>query len=239
MGRQGEVIGSIGFMRSEPGGFSDDEMSLLKAFTDQAAIAVANARLLRQIEERNSDLSESLELQTATSEVLELISANPGDLRTVLDGICGRAIDLCGADSCAVVLRQGDVMRIETGVTQSGKPSREHEDLFGFEFSVDESGANLKAARTRRPVFLDDFQALTDQLGSEFAKLTTIRSFGTVALMQEGEWIGNLNIHRQEVRPFDEKQATILQAFADQAAIAVATPSCSTTSTPRSNDRPR
>ena len=81
-----------------PGGYTDDEIALLETFADQAAIAVDNARLLREIEERNSDLSESLELQTATSEILQLISDNPGNLDAVFEGIVTQAAQLCDAD---------------------------------------------------------------------------------------------------------------------------------------------
>ena len=98
MMRGGEAIGAIGFTREAAGGYSDDEIALLEAFTDQAAIAVENARLLREIEERNTDLSESLELQTATSAVLALISANPGDLDSVFSGIVAQTARLCDAD---------------------------------------------------------------------------------------------------------------------------------------------
>ncbi len=94
------VFGAIAFGRQEVGGYTDAEISLLEAFADQAAIAVDNARLLQEIEERNTDLSESLELQTATSEVLQLISANPGELTTVLEGIITRkAAALCDAET--------------------------------------------------------------------------------------------------------------------------------------------
>ncbi len=81
MVRNDETVGVIVFNREEPGGYSEPEISLLKTFVDQAAIAVDNARLLQEIEQRNVELAESLELQTATSEVLQLISDNPGDLR--------------------------------------------------------------------------------------------------------------------------------------------------------------
>ena len=94
MVRNDEVVG---FTRAAAGGYTDAELSLLKNFVEQAAIAVDNARLLREIEERNHDLAESLELQTATSEVLALINAHPGDLKTVLDGILSKAADLCRA----------------------------------------------------------------------------------------------------------------------------------------------
>ena len=113
MRRHEAVIGAITFVRVEPGGYPDDQVSLLQAFTDQAAIAVDNARLLAEIEERNAEISESLELQTATSEVLELISSNPGDLTTVLARIVDKAINLCDAEGGSVLLRDGEVLRIE------------------------------------------------------------------------------------------------------------------------------
>jgi GAF domain-containing protein/CheY-like chemotaxis protein len=218
MGRHGAVIGSIGFMRSEPGGFSDAEISLLKAFTDQAAIAVDNARLLREIEERNDDLSESLELQTATSDVLRLISAHPGDLTTVLHGIAVRAAALCDAEGGTVLLRHGDILRIEAETEPwEGAPS-----FMGREF-VAERTINRRARDAREPVFLDDFQTVGDSVGLEVARdLPDLHSFASIALLLDDEWIGSLNLSRTEVRPFDSKIAPIMQAFADQAAIAVA-----------------
>jgi GAF domain-containing protein len=218
MGRHGEVIGSIGFMRSEPGGFADNEMSLLKAFTDQAAIAVANARLLREIEERNHELSESLELQTVTSDILRLISANPGDLTTVLQGIAERAAALCDAQYGSVLLRHGDVLRIEAEASSADGARR----MVGREF-VAERTINRRARDARRPVFLDDFQEVRDTVGVQVAReAPELHSFASVALVLDDEWIGNLNVTRDEVRPFDPKISPILQAFADQAAIAVA-----------------
>ena len=89
--RNDVVLGVVGFSREAPGGYTDAEISLLKTFVDQAAIAVDNARLLQEIEQRNNELAESLELQTATSEVLQLISDNPGDLQAVFDGIVVQA----------------------------------------------------------------------------------------------------------------------------------------------------
>jgi GAF domain-containing protein/DNA-binding response OmpR family regulator len=216
MGRHGHVIGSIGFFRVAPGGYTDDEISLLQTFTDQAAIAVDNARLLREIEERNGDLAESLELQTATSEVLQLISANPGDLNIVLEGIITRAAAFCEAETGLLWLRHGDELRC---VAQ-----REARFSFvGNALSLAESGANLRAGETKQPFFMEDLAAAI-RPGMPLADetiATGVRSFATIPLLRDGEWIGNINVGRFEVRPFDKKQAAILQAFADQAAIAV------------------
>jgi GAF domain-containing protein/CheY-like chemotaxis protein len=216
--RRGEVVGVITFMKAEAGGYSASETSLLRAFADQAAIAVDNARLLREIEERNHELSESLELQTATSDILRLISAHPGDLATVLQGIAERAAALCDAETGSVLLRHGDILRIEaeTAVLEGTK------SLLGREF-IAERTINRRARDAREPVFLDDFQQVRDSVGMEVARdLPHLHSFASVALMLDDEWIGSLNLSRTDVRPFDPKVAPIMQAFADQAAIAVA-----------------
>jgi two-component system, NtrC family, sensor kinase len=122
MMRGGVAIGAVAFTRPEPGGYTDDEIALLETFADQAAIAVDNARLLREIEERNAELSESLELQTATSEILQLISANPGNLDAVFDGIIEQSIQLCDADGGSVLVRDG--IQLEMRRTGGLKPWR-------------------------------------------------------------------------------------------------------------------
>ena len=216
--RNGEVTGVLAFARQEVGGYSDAEISLLSAFADQAAIAIDNARLLQEIEERNADLSESLELQTATSDILRLISANPGDLTTVLEGIAERAATLCDAASGSVLLRHGDILRIEAET----EPVDGSTTLIGREF-VAERTINRRARDAREPVFLADFQDVRDSVGVQLARENpNLHSFASIALLLDDEWIGNLNLTRTEVRPFDPKVAPIMQAFADQAAIAVA-----------------
>ena len=216
--RQDEIIGAFSFGREAAGGFSDSEVSLLQAFTDQASIAVNNAWLLHEIGERNAELSESLELQTATSDILRLISAHPGDLSTVLHGIAVRAAALCDAEGGTVLLRHGDILRIEAeNEPLDGAPS-----LMGREF-VAERTINRRARDSREPVFLDDFQNVRDPVGLEVARdLPNLHSFASIALLLEDEWIGSLNLSRTDVRPFDPKVAPVMQAFADQAAIAVA-----------------
>ncbi|MGA7759695.1 MAG: GAF domain-containing protein, partial [Ilumatobacteraceae bacterium] len=218
MRRRGGVVGVMTFVRVHAGGYRDDEVALLQAFSDQAAIAVDNARLLREIEERNHALSESLELQTATSDILRLISAHPGDLSTVLHGIAVRAAALCDAEGGTVLLRHGDILRIEAeNEPLDGAPS-----LMGREF-VAERTINRRARDAREPAFLDDFQNVRDSVGLEVARdLPNLHSFASIALMLDDEWIGSLNLSRTEVRPFDPKVAPVMQAFADQAAIAVA-----------------
>jgi signal transduction histidine kinase/CheY-like chemotaxis protein/putative methionine-R-sulfoxide reductase with GAF domain len=219
MVRNGVTLGVVGFAGDRADGFSDDQVSLLQTFAGQAAIAVDNARLLRELEQRNNELAESLELQTATSEILQLISAHPGDLETVLNGILRKASELCDAPRTNIMLRHGDVVRF-AAVFGEGVGVREE---LGTEIPIDQIGSMLRARNDRAPFLIDDFKAAArDKLGRRLAELNDVRSFATTALFHEDEWIGNLNLIRHEVRPFDAKQAPILQAFADQAAIAVA-----------------
>ncbi len=216
-------LGTWGFViaqRDKPVPFDDDEIALLQEFAAQAVIALDNAELLAALESRNNDLAESLELQTATSEVLTLISANPGDLRVVLDGIAARAGALCGATVGGVLLVRGDVLRFE-GVWPT---SVERDGIFGREVPIAQAGVNLKARDQRAPVFIDDFSAFVrqrnDPVGMSFEAFTT-RSFVTIALFRDDTWIGNINLNRTEVDPFDPKVGPILQAFADQAVLAI------------------
>ena len=200
MMRGGVAIGAVAFTRPEPGGYSDDEITLLETFADQAAIAVDNARLFREIEERNAELSESLELQTATSQILQLISANPGNLDAVFEGIVAEAARLCDADSSGVMRREGDELVI-----------------IGVSAGESDVGQRLPARGPdyRSPIFIDDVQARFPELGSR------VRSSISVGMFVDDQHFGQINVNRFEVRPFEPRHGRIVQAFAEQAAIAI------------------
>ena len=200
MMRGGVAVGAISFTREQPGGYATDEISLLEAFTDQAAIAVDNSRLLREIEDRNTDLSESLELQTATSEILQLISANPGNLEAVFDGIVAEAARLCDADSSGVMRREGDELVI-----------------IGVSAGESDVGQRLPARGPdyRSPIFIDDVQTRFPDLGSQ------VRSSISVGMFVDDQHFGQINVNRFEVRPFEPHHGRIVQVFAEQAAIAI------------------
>ncbi|HSM67370.1 MAG TPA: GAF domain-containing protein, partial [Ilumatobacteraceae bacterium] len=217
--RNHEVVGVLNISSVEPGGYTDEQLSLLEAFANQAAIAVDNARLLREIEERNTELSESLELQTATSEVLQLISAHPGELDVVLEGIIERTTRLVDARVGVLWLRSGDGL-----VCHAQIPSVEQggEAWIGMALPPSRVGHNLAAAERRAPVFVDDLSPQMTDDHDEVARNTQVRSYVTIPLFHEDEWIGNINVGWLDVRPFDETSAKVLQAFADHAAIAVA-----------------
>jgi len=209
MVRDDVAVGVVGFSRVLPGGYTDAEVSLLKTFVDQAAIAVDNARLLREIEQRNAELAESLELQTATGEILQLISANPGDLPKVFDGIVSQAVRLCDADNSAILRREGaSLVLAATTLAENAHQVGVVRLELGSTDTPDMSAIS-------EPVFIDDARSL-------FTQVEAVRSVVSVALIVDDAYWGQLSLSRREVRPFDATQARILQAFADQAAIAVA-----------------
>ena len=200
--RDENVVGTIAFLRREPGGYSDEEVELLQSFAAQAAIAVDNARLLREIERRNAELAESLELQTATSEILALISANPGNLRKVFNGIVKQAARLCDADGAGMMVLEGDVFVLQATSYD------EFQDRVGLYRMPVPPGADLSVTR-----LIEDFSAVNPFVG--------LRSMVVVPLLVDGAVYGTLNLNRRELRPFEPRHARIAQVFAEQAAIAI------------------
>ena len=152
------------------------------------------------------------------SDVLRLISANPGDLPKVLDGILVRAAALTDADGGTITIRHGDRRRIEAvyGIAA---------DFMGIETAVAEMSPKSEAAIAQHaPMFTDD--AMVAGYGipqvDELIRIHNIRSMVNVALILDGEFIGTLVVSRKQVRPFDQRSGQVLQAFADQASIAIA-----------------
>jgi GAF domain-containing protein/anti-sigma regulatory factor (Ser/Thr protein kinase) len=213
--RHDEAIGTIAVTRREPGGFTDDEIALLKTFADQAVIAIENVRLFRELETRNTNLTDALARQTATSEILRVISSSPTDLTPVLDAVARNAARLCEVDDLAIaILRaEGDGWTIM------------------FSLGPDDAfrGRHLPMARTamgramaqHRTVHIPDLLADPDlEVRPEF------QAFGwrtglVVPLLREGVAFGAISARRKEVRPFTDAQIALLETFADQAVIAI------------------
>ena len=216
---RGEAIGNLSLVHDEVLPFSDAQIAVMEAFADQAVIAIENSRLFNELEERNTEIGEALELQTASSEVLQLISERPGDLQTVLDGIVRRAMTLCDADAGTMFVLHGDRMRIEASAGNEAVP--EH---VGEEFDAANLMVTREAEESHQPVFMDDYadERYFGSASYELGMRLSVRSNLLIPMFHEGRFIGQINVNRTEVRPFDAKQAEILQTFADQAAIAIA-----------------
>ncbi len=207
----GPAVGAA-VMRSHVEPFTPEQLAMLETFAAQAGNAVTNARLVADIEERNAELAEALALQTATSEILELISANPGDLSIVLDGVLTKAVELIGADQGVVLLSHGELVRVETAVGAGAAIG------LGNEFRRDD----VPWLVFDEPAFIEDRTVdVPDEPTAAFFRRAGVRSSASFPLEIDGRWIGQINLSRTEVRPFDARQAAILQTFADQAAIAI------------------
>ena len=205
--REGIPIGVIVIRRTEVKPFTDKQMALLETFADQAVIAIENVRLFKEIQERNADLREALEHQTATAEVLGIISRSPTDVQPVLDAIVESAARVCGIDDVVLRLVEGNAMvvRAHIGSIPIGR----------IEISIDES--QNRWIREHGTLHIPDVREQKD-----FPILGAVaRTYLVVPLRQQRELIGTLSARRTEVRLFTPAQIKLLETFADQAVIAI------------------
>src|SRR4029077_1107729 len=204
--REGVAIGVIALRRAEAQLFSERQVALLQTFADQAVIAIENARLL-------NELRESLEQQTATSEVLGVISSSPGDLAPVFETLLANAKRLCGAKFGNLWLREGAAFRTVAmhGATPEYTEARRRAAL--IEPAAD-TGLG-RVLKTKRVVQIADIQEVAGYVANPdqapIVQLAGARSMLTVPMLQEEELIGAIEIYRQVVRPFTEKQIELLR----------------------------
>jgi two-component system NtrC family sensor kinase len=223
--REGQVIGCVTIRRTEVRPFSDSQISLLQAFADQAVIAIENARLLDELQTRNREVSEALEQQTATSEVLQVISSSPGDLQPVFDAMLANATKLCEASYGAMWLWDGNDMR--TAALHGALPEAFLERWrSGVVFQPSPNIPGIRAMTERKPIQVADLREepaylAGDPLPVDSVEVAGIRTLVCVPMFKDDEPIGNITIYRREVRPFSEKQVELLSNFAAQAVIAI------------------
>jgi GAF domain-containing protein/anti-sigma regulatory factor (Ser/Thr protein kinase) len=216
MFRQDEVIGALGAMRDAPGPFTDAQIDLFRAFADQAVIAIENVRLFKELEARNNELSEALEQQTATADVLQVISRSPTDLQPVLDALAKSAARFCGADDATILQREEERLRLAAHHGAMATPMGRPLPLAGT--------VSGRAVLEGRPVHVFDVQADGEEFPTTRAsarELSHHRTQLSVPLLREGVAIGAISLRRTDVDPFTSKQISLLQTFADQAVIAI------------------
>jgi GAF domain-containing protein len=212
--RDGAPIGAITVTRNEGQPFSDKQISLLKTFADQAVIAIENVRLFNELQERNRDLTEALEQQTATSEILRVIASSPTNIQPVLDVVAENAARLCEADDAQILRLDGDVLR--RAASFGSRPTAETRP------ATREVVAG-RAVIDRQTVHVHDIREAQDQGYPEAAAFSVgeSRTLLAVPLLREDISIGSILIRRFQVRPFSDKQIKLLETFADQAVIAI------------------
>ncbi len=214
-----ELAGAIVLYRQEVRPFTGKQIELVQNFAAQAVIAIENTRLLNELRQRTDDLSEALEQQTATSEVLKVISSSPGELQPVFDAILENASRICEARLGVLYRREGELYRVEA--TYGAPP--EYADLRRRQpsFKPPADSALASVATTRQAMQIPDIAAVPGYTGGIFAQHAGARTLVVVPMLKNEEVVGAINIYRQEVRPFTDKQIALVSNFAAQAVIAI------------------
>ena len=213
--REDKLVGVITTWRREVRPFSDKQVALVKTFADQAVIAIENVRLFQEIQERTRELSEALEQQTATGEILRVIASSPTDIQPVMDAVAGNAARLCDADDALIFRVYGDAFRrVAAYGTIPGPETDENVPLIPTILT----GLTILERRT---IHAPDLAASDFPNSRQYAERFGVRTILATPLVREGVSIGAIVIRRTEVLPFTDKQIALVQTFADQAVIAI------------------
>jgi GAF domain-containing protein len=221
--RDNESIGAILLRRNEVQPFNDKQINLLRTFADQAVIAIGNVHLFEEVQARTHELTESLQQQTATADVLKVISASPGELSLVFQTMLENAVRLCEAKFAMLFLLEDGQFR---AVGMWNLPPVYSEYLAQHPIRVDPRVPLGRVVSTKRPVQVADvleepayIERYPGMVG--VAELGGARTLLQVPMLKDDHIVGSIGIYRQEVRPFTDKQIALVQNFAAQAVIAI------------------
>ena len=222
--REDRAIGTIVMRRQEVRPFTDRQIKLLETFAAQAVIAIENVRLFKELQARNAEITEALEQQTATAEILKVISSSPTNLEPVFDAILENAMRLCDAHMANLSLYDGD-RRILVGQRGGNTEYVKWATSRGLvQIFVGSNTARVIAER--RPIQIADLSDSSSYLDRTpgavaLVELAGARTFVVVPMIKEGRVVGGIAIYRPEVRPFTQKQIDLVSTFANQAVIAI------------------
>ncbi|MGE5203940.1 MAG: GAF domain-containing protein [Acidobacteriota bacterium] len=216
--REGEPIGVFTLGRKAVDPFTRDQIRLVSTFADQAVIAIENVRLLDALQARTSELSETLERQTATNEVLKAISRSGFDLQAILETVLENAIRLCGASRGHVFLYDGEFLRF---VKASGSSPGFTEYLQANPFRPGKGSISGRAALERQICHVHDILQVSDYEHGELLRQHGFRTVLAVPMLRKGDLLGVIAILKSKVEPFTDRQVELIATFADQAVIAI------------------
>src|SRR5262245_54725236 len=218
--REGAPIGAIFLRRTEMRPFSDKQIELLQTFARQAVIAIENVRLFKELEARNRDLTEALEQQTATSEILRVISSSPADLQPVFDTIVRSAVRLCSGMIAGVSLVRDGMLHHPANYGSSPEVLATIRGRYPRPLDISSSaGGAILARSVCEAPDIEDPSVL--EFTREAGRILGSRSFISIPMLREGEAIGAITVTRQEPGRFSEGEVALLRTFADQAVIAI------------------